>query len=125
MDIKSAFNVSRSHLCQRMATLGIDPDLVRLADSFMQDRRIRLEMEGRTGAEHSIESGIPQESLVSPVLLVVYISEMIGYVKERADVKALSFVDDVAWWADGTNETEVARKRTCPISFTHSLLYFP
>jgi len=79
-----------------MATLGIDPDLVR------QVRRIRLEMEGRTGAEHSIESGIPQESLVSPVLLAVYISEMIGCVRERTDVKALSFVEDVAWWAEGT-----------------------
>jgi len=113
MDIKSAFNnVSRSHLCQRMATLGVDPDLVRWTDSFMQDRRIRLEMEGRTGAEHSIESGIPQGSPVSPVLFAVYISEMFGYVEERADVKALSFVDDVAWWAEGRNETEVARKLT-------------
>jgi len=55
VDIKSAFNnVSRSRLCQRLTTLGADPDLVRWTDSFMQDRRIRLEMEGRTGAEHSI-----------------------------------------------------------------------
>jgi len=49
---------------------------------------------------------------VSPVLYAVYISEMVGYVEERADVKALSFVDDVAWWAEGRNETEVARKLT-------------
>ena len=91
------------------AILGVDPYLVRWADSFMQNGRIRLKMEGRTGAEHSIESGIPQGSPVRPVLFAVHISEMFGYVEERADAKALSFVDDVAWWAEGRTETEVAR----------------
>ena len=75
-----------------MAALGVGPDLVRWPDSFMQDRRIRLEMEGRAGAEHSIESGIPQGSPVSPVLFAVYIPDMFGYAEERADAKALSFV---------------------------------
>ena len=37
---------------------------------------------------------------------------MFGYVEERADFKALSFVDDVDWWAERRHETEVARKLT-------------
>jgi len=37
----------------------------------MQDRQIRLEMDGRTGDEHDIESGI------GPILFTVYISEML------------------------------------------------
>jgi len=37
---------------------------------------------------------------------------MFGFVEERAGVKALSFVDDVAWWAEGRNETEIAGRLT-------------
>ena len=72
MDIKSAFNnVSRSHLCRRITTLGIDPDLVRRTESFMQDRRMRLEMDGKSGEEYTIESGISHVSPVSPTLFAV------------------------------------------------------
>jgi len=42
---------------------------------------------------------------------------MIGCVRERTDAKALSFVDDVAWWAEGTNETKVARKLTNAVTY--------
>jgi len=80
MGIMSAFNnVSRVIF----ARLGVDPDQLLHARQAYTAR-----MEGRTGAEHSIESGIPQGSPVSPVLFEIYISEMFGYVEERADDKA-------------------------------------
>ena len=111
MDIKSAFNnVSRSHLAARMMRLGVDPQLVRWTLSFMEDRHIIVELDGKPGeARHGLDSGIPQGSPASPVLFAVYIAEMFSEVEEKMDgqIKALSFVDDVAWLASGKDAQQV------------------
>ena len=79
MDIKPAFNIfSRSHMCQRMATLEVDSDLVWWTDL----RQTHPAGDGRTnGGRTQHLSGIG--SPASPVLFAVYISEMFGYVEER------------------------------------------
>jgi len=51
------------------------------------DRRERTE----------VNTGIPQGSPVSPILFAIYLSGLLGYVKDKVPgIKALSFVDDVA-----------------------------
>jgi len=69
--------------------------LVRWTESFLSDC---LVLNGQEGDNHEVETGIPQGSPVSPILFTVYLSGLFGYVEEWAPgVKALSFVDDVAW----------------------------
>jgi hypothetical protein len=41
---------------------------------------------------------------------VVYISAIFQEVEETGQVKGLSFADDVAWWAEGRNDQEVAER---------------
>jgi hypothetical protein len=41
-------------------------------------------------------------------LFVVYISAIFKEVEETTQVKGLSFADDVAWWAEGKDDQEVA-----------------
>ena len=56
-----------------------------------------------------MESGIPQGSPVSPILFTVYLSGLFGYVEERVTgVKALSFVDDVAWTTEGDTVDDIS-----------------
>jgi len=56
-----------------------------------------------------VESGIPQGSPVSPILFTVYLSGLFGYVEERVTgVKALSFVDDVAWTTEGDTVDDIS-----------------
>jgi len=69
MDVKSELNVSRPILRKWMAELGIEPDLVRWTNSFMSNRKVRLILEG-----HEVETGVPQESRVAPILFAVYLS---------------------------------------------------
>jgi len=105
MDMKAAFNnVSWTVLSRRLGELGIEPDLVRWTDSFMSDRRVKLVLEGREG-EHEVEMGDPgcTDSLHG------LLSGVFDHVKEACPgIQGLSFVDDVAWWAEGKSEKEVA-----------------
>jgi len=46
---------------------------------------------------------------VSLILFTVYLSGLFGYVEEKVpNVKALSFVDDAAWTAEGIRRTSSA-----------------
>jgi len=110
MDVKSAVDhVSKPVLNRRLLELGIEPDLVRWTDSFMSDRKVRLVLEGREGEEHEVETGVPQGLPVAPILFTAYLSGIFDQVEAACPgVQGLSLVDDVAWWADGKTEREVA-----------------
>jgi len=46
---------------------------------------------------------------VSPILFTVYVSGQFSYVEEKVpNIKALSFVDDVAWTAVGDEEDDLS-----------------
>ena len=73
------------------------------SDGQKVSRRVRLVLNGQEGIDHEVDTGIPQGSPVSPILFTVYLSGLFGYMEDRVPgIKALSFVDDVAWTTEGT-----------------------
>jgi len=112
MDVKSAFNnVNKSHLGKRMQALGIEPDLIRWAGSFMSDRQVKLVLDGKTGEANPVDTGIPQGSPVAPILFTTYLSGIFDKVEAAVPgIRGLSFVDDISWWVDGADSRAVAAK---------------
>jgi hypothetical protein len=111
MDTKAAFNnVSKHLLLARLGELNVEKDLIRWVGSFMADRQVRLALDGDLGDTHKVETGIPQGSPAAPILFVVYISAIFQEVEKTCQVRGLSFADDVAWWAEGRNDREVAER---------------
>jgi len=112
MDVKSAFNnVSKTHLGKRMEALAIEPDLIRWTVSFITDRHIKLVLDGKTGEASPVDTGIPQGSPAAPILFVTYLSGIFDEVEAAAPgVHGLSFVDDISWWAEGADDSEVAAR---------------
>jgi hypothetical protein len=54
---------------------------------------------------------LPQGSLVSPILFLIYIVDLVALVETQVpDTVGLSFVDDVTWVMDRTNVAEVTMK---------------
>jgi hypothetical protein len=92
-----------------METLELEPDLVRWAQSFMPDRQAKLYLDGEEGRANPVDTGIPQGSPAAPILFITYLSGIIDEV-ERAvpGIRGLSFADDIAWWAEGKGEQEMA-----------------
>jgi len=90
--------------------LGVEGDLVRWTESFVSDRKVRLVLNGQEGSDHEVETGIPQGSPVYPILFTAYLSGLFRHVEEQVQgVKALSFVDDVAWTTKGNSEDDICQ----------------
>jgi len=77
----------------------------------MSDRQVKLVLDGKTGEGNPVDTGIPQGSPVAPILFTTYLSGIFDKVEEAVPgIRGLSFVDDISWWADGTDSTAVAAK---------------
>jgi len=112
MDIKSAFkNVNKTYLGKCMQAPRIESDLIRWTGSFMSDRQVKLALDGKTGEAKPLDTGIPHGSPVAPILFTTYLSGIFDKVEAAVPgIQGLSFVDDISWWADGTDSTAVAAK---------------
>jgi retron-type reverse transcriptase len=42
-----------------------------------------------------VESGLPQNSPISPILFVIYINGFFDYIKEKIPISTLSFADNI------------------------------
>jgi len=77
----------------------------------MRNPKVRLVLDGMEGKAHEVDTGIPQGSPVAPILFITYLSGIFEEVEKRVEgVKALSFADDISWWAEGKTDKEVAAK---------------
>ena len=112
MDVKSAFNnVDKTIIGQRIEVLGLEADLIRWTMSFMSDWRVKLVLDGETGEDYQVDTGVPQGSPAAPILFVTYLSGIFEVVEQAATgISGLSFVDDIGWLAEGKGEEEVAAK---------------
>jgi hypothetical protein len=59
MGVKSAFNVSKTHLGMRMEALGLESDLIRWRDCFMTGRQVKLVLDGETGDASLVDTATP------------------------------------------------------------------
>ena len=93
-----------------MIELGIDIDPVAWTKSFLTDRKIQLVIDRHDYKERDIEIGIPQSSLVSPGLFLIYISGVFeAVIKNNLTVTYLSFVDDLGFIASRTLIQEISK----------------
>jgi hypothetical protein len=114
MDVKGAFlHVAKGNLIKRIEEMGFEADLVRWVESFMEESKVIMSMDGKEGDRMDVETGVPQGSPVSPVLLVIYLLGLFGKVEKDAkesESQGISFVDDVAWVVEGVDVGECTQR---------------
>ena len=65
MDVEAAFpSLARKCLVRRMREIKVDEDLVGWTDSFMQERRVRMAIDGVESEELKVSTGLSQGSSV-------------------------------------------------------------
>lgn len=92
-----------------MAEVCIDDVLIGWTQSFLTNRWVELVIDGYTNPKQKVESGIPQGSTVSPILLI-FISGVFSQIEEKIPkITCISFVDDLGFLIGGHSPREVGR----------------
>ena len=117
MDLSKAFDtVDKNILKQKLFKLGLDNTSTSLIDSYMSNRRFCLDNMNKT---YELKYGVPQGSILGPLLFIMYIYDMEDITKEN---KVIVYADDTTVLVKGKNLLEC--KQHCNDILTRFYYYF-
>ena len=91
LDFQKAFDyVPHKHLIRKFATYGVTGKILYWIKTLLMDRKQRVCVEGSLSNWEDVLSGIPQGSVLSPTLFVVFINDMPDVVTSISNM----FADD-------------------------------
>jgi ribonuclease HI len=101
VDIKGAFdNVHHPTLLNILQQKGAPYQLITWTSSFLSHRSTTLLVDGRKDSLQPVQTGIPQGSPISPLLFLIYTSNLYPTISIN-HVKTLGFVDDITLYTQG------------------------
>jgi hypothetical protein len=98
-DLSKAFDmVPHTRLINKLKTLKISDKVVRWIENYLSGRRQRVMVRGEMSDWLEIFSGVPQGSVIGPILFLIYINDIKRELKSRVsifadDTKILHIVD--------------------------------
>ena len=99
-DLKSAFDsVNHITLLKTLANLGIKGKMLTWMISFLSNRKIQVILEDKLSDVYNIDRGVPQGSIISPMLFVTLLSS----IPDIFPLLSEEFADDLAFVI--TNDT--------------------
>ena len=91
LDISKAFDkVWHDGLLFKLNQNGINGSLLKLFENYLHNRKQRVVVNGSYSDYSSIESGVPQGSVLGPLLFLVYINDLERNIKSNINF----FADD-------------------------------
>ena len=109
LDISKAFDkVWHDGLIYKLEQNGVSGNLLKLTRSYLHNRKQRVVINGSCSDYFSIESGVPQGSVLGPLLFLIYINDLERDIKSRIkffadDTMLFSIVHDTLISADELN----------------------
>ena len=91
LDISKAFDrVWHKSLLSKLPSYGFYPSLCTFISSFLSDRSISAVVDGHCSSPKSINSGVPQGSVLSPTLFLLFIDDLLS----KTNCPIHSYADD-------------------------------
>ena len=93
-DIAKAFDtVNYAKLIHKLQAYGIDGNLLSLLADFLEGRSHRVVLPGGTSSWKPVLSGVPQGSVLGPLLFLLYINDITDLFPDNISIKL--FADDI------------------------------
>ena len=91
LDLQKAFDsVPHKRLILKLEKLGITGSLLCWIKNFLSDRQQRVTLNGFSSDWSDVTSGVPQGSVLGPILFILYVNDLPGVVKSSCKM----FADD-------------------------------
>ena len=112
-DFERAFDrVWHDGLLMKLCGTGVSRTMLRWVQAWLSNRLYRVRVEGRHGRTVPFKEGLPQGSVLSPLLFLVYINDLVEELA-AAGVGVSAFADDLAVWATSKGVEEGRRRVQC------------
>ena len=91
LDFQKAFDkVPHQRLLRKLKSHGMGNSIINWIEHWLTDRRQRVVVDGEVSSWKSVLSGVPQGSVMGPILFLVYINDL----EDGVTGKILKFADD-------------------------------
>ena len=105
LDVEKAFDtVWHELLIKKLIILNFDSKIVRFIKSYLEKRTFYVELNGEKSNRHQINAGVPQGSILGPILYNIFSHDI--PVNNETNISA--YADDIVIYASGANPKCVA-----------------
>jgi hypothetical protein len=103
-DFQKAFDtVPHQRMIHKIKAYGIGGNVIKWISSFLTGRKQRVRVKGRSSIWSEVISGVPQGSVLGPILFVIYINDII----ENLACDAFLYADDMKIYSKVKNDHDM------------------
>lgn len=104
-DFQKAFDtVPHKNLLEVLSYYGVNDVILNWIKDFLSDRRMMVCVNGVKSAKHSVRSGVPQGSVLGPLLFIIYINLLI---EKCNDDNIYLYADDLKIFEEITSDEQM------------------
>ena len=95
--------MNHSILLNKLKAMGLNEMSINWFTSYLSDRSQLVEISGKYSSSSTVSCGVPQGSILGPLLFLIYVNDMSAVVEN----KLLLYADDSAILVSGKSKMEI------------------
>ena len=105
LDLKKAFDtVDHDILVNKLIGMNVHPDSLPWFRNYLNDRKQKVKVNGKYSEHRMVKCGMPQGSILGPLLFIIYINDLGKYLNECC---INLYADDTALYTGANSHIEL------------------